>query len=398
MISFNVGILDQVYYRLMEKELDPIHTKHLSLTCQRLYSRWQQAPSDIWKSICERIFPQIFMPSQSEDYRGYYRENCNGRYLEKNMQKIVCLRSSREHTRQITGLCLSKDKNILFSSSGKIIRLWNTYTMECMGIWQCRSIVGCMTINSGYLFVGFAGLLKHNIIAWGIDKWREIGIGRGNTIDRRPRKLEGHRRIIKCLDSVGSWVVSGSVDKTIKVWDANHFLCLRTIFTKGYIVNVKIAEEKIISLVDDEGEERYLKIWDFATGDHLHNVKIGGWCNTFAYEQETKTFLMGSTELSYYTIEMLMKEDCILTDCDTISAEGVKITSLYMTKQFDIVASSWGDIHMIPREASEFFSFSFTGCDDIVVAICGSGNMIFSGSQNGRIQFWGIPSRREKQE
>jgi WD40 repeat protein len=391
MLPFNVGVLGQVYYRLMEKELEPFHTKHLSLTCQHLYSLWQLVPSDIWKSICERIFPQIFMPPQSTDYRHYYQENFGGRYLAKHVNKIVCLQT-QEHLGQISGLCLNEHRNILFSSAGRTIRLWNTYTMECVGTWQCRSIVGCMTINSQYLFVGFAGPLEYNIKAWSIEKWREIG-ERGNAIDRYSgtRKLEGHSKIIKCLESVGSRVVSGSVGKTIKVWDANQFLCLRTILTKGYIVNMKIAEEKIISLVDDAWEGRYLKIWDLATGNHLHNVKIAGRCDTFAYEQETKTFLIGFTELSYYTIEILMKEDCIFTNRYTISAEAVNVTSLYMTKQLTILASSEKDIQVEHREETSEECFRFAGCRDIVVAMCGSGDMIFSGGQNGLIQFWGIP-------
>jgi WD40 repeat protein len=400
MLPFNVGVLGQVYYRLMEKELDPYHTKHLSLTCQHLYSLWQLAPPDVWKSICERIFPQIFMPSQSTEYRQYYQENCNGRYLAKHVNKIVCLQT-QEHPGQISGLCLSKHRNILFSSAGKTIRLWNTYTMECIDTWQCRGTVGCMTINSEYLFVGFAGPLEYNIKAWSIEKWREIG-GRGNAIDRYPetRKLEGHNKIIKCLDSVGNRVVSGSVGKTIKVWDANQFLCLHTIFTKGYIVNVKIAEEKIISLVDNVWEGRYLKIWDLETGGHLHNVKlatgghlhsVAGWCNTFAYEQESKTLLTGFTELSHFTIEMLMKTDCILTDSGATSPNAAQVTCLYMTKQLDIVTYNCCAIQAIERETYKLFKF--TGCDDMVVALCESRNRIFSGSQRGLIQFWGIPSK-----
>ena len=80
--------------------------------------------------------------------------------------------------------------------------------------------------------------------------------------------LEGHTNIVTSVAISGNKIVSGSYDKTVKIWGLNSGECLKTLrnvpFVQGHaydVTSVAISGDKIISGSDDET----IKIWDLNT-------------------------------------------------------------------------------------------------------------------------------------
>lgn len=86
--------------------------------------------------------------------------------------------------------------------------------------------------------------------------------------------LQGHTDEINsiCYSANGDRIISGSNDKTIKIWDTSSGLCLNTL--KGHASSVKSVcyshgEKKIISGAYD----KTVRVWDAITGDCLHIIE-----------------------------------------------------------------------------------------------------------------------------
>ena len=110
--------------------------------------------------------------------------------------------------------------------------------------------------------------------------------------------LEGHTNIILCIAITpdSKTIVSGSRDKTIKIWNINTGECLNTL--KGhshYVQSIAISPDG--KTLTSGSYDKKIKIWDLTTGDclhtlqgHLEDVK------SIAISQNGKTIVSGSDD------------------------------------------------------------------------------------------------------
>lgn len=77
---------------------------------------------------------------------------------------------------------------------------------------------------------------------------------------------KGHTRGLACIDFDGSRIVSGSNDKTIKIWDAQSGLCLNTLDGHTDLVRTLCFDnEHLVSGSYDQS----LKVYDSQTGEQI---------------------------------------------------------------------------------------------------------------------------------
>ena len=110
--------------------------------------------------------------------------------------------------------------------------------------------------------------------------------------------LEGHSRTVNSVaySPNGKRIISGSDDRTIKIWDANTGECLQTL--KGhsdYVKSVAYSPDgtKIIS----GSYDNTVKIWDANTGQCIKTLKgHSGRVNSVAYSPDGKRIISGSDD------------------------------------------------------------------------------------------------------
>ena len=84
----------------------------------------------------------------------------------------------------------------------------------------------------------------------------------------RDRKLEGHTDAVRCLAVSGTRLVSGSWDRSVKVWAMGagaSWPCERTLVGHARAVNTLATwRDKVLSGSDDNS----MRVWDVGTGAH----------------------------------------------------------------------------------------------------------------------------------
>jgi WD40 repeat protein len=132
-----------------------------------------------------------------------------------------CIDSSHRK-RSVNSIAWSPDgKTIVSASEDETIKVWEVST----GKWQCQST---LTVDSGVNSVAYSP--SGHTIAVG------CGCGKVLLVDvvavAVKRSLSGHSRIVSCLafkPDDPNILVSGSWDKTLKIWDLSTAACLSTV-------------------------------------------------------------------------------------------------------------------------------------------------------------------------
>ena len=72
------------------------------------------------------------------------------------------------------------------------------------------------------------------------------------------KKLEGHTNHVTCVAISDKYIISGSIDKTIKIWEiSNDFKCIETLENNNSVSSVAIKNQYIVSGLDDFT----IKVW-----------------------------------------------------------------------------------------------------------------------------------------
>lgn len=94
-----------------------------------------------------------------------------------------------------------------------------------------------------------------------------------------------HEDAVTCLRFDSEKIVSGSVDRTIKMWDLRSGKCLQTIDWKlseghtGVVRCLQTDSWRIVSAADD----KTIKVWKLSTGERLCTLQVKFQFNKLSY-------------------------------------------------------------------------------------------------------------------
>lgn len=148
----------------------------------------------------------------------------------------TCVSTLQGHTDAVIGCDILEEQLMAVSCAGdKTIRLWDLQTGECVETLR------------GHLAGVFAvRMTKNRIISGSLDKTIRIWKRLTPRTSRPSRTLRGHTSAV-CdvrVDEKTNRIISGSWDGSMKIWDLNSGVCVNTIRGKKYCRKEERKERK----------------------------------------------------------------------------------------------------------------------------------------------------------
>ncbi len=266
----------------------------VSLSCQRVALRggW---PAKTFEGHTERVVSVCL----SADARWALSGNIDYTVRLWEVATGRCLRTFEGHTERVVSVCMSADARWALSGSwDQTLRLWEVATGRCLRIFEGhRDSVTSVSLSADGRWA-LSGSQDRTLRLWEVATGRCLGtleelkapegawyspeVPRGRCL----RTLEGHTEgvLSVCLSADSRWAVSGSKDKTVRLWEAATGGCLRTLEGHTELVScvclsvdgrwaLSGSSDKTLRLweLDWELEAREPTDWDAGTRPYLEN-------------------------------------------------------------------------------------------------------------------------------
>ena len=296
------------------------------------------------------------------------------------------LQSFEGHKKYVNAIAVTlDDKCIVSGSSDNTLKLWDIKSGECL-----RTFVGhedsiyALAITSDGKYI-VSGSDDNTLKLWDI-----------NSRDCL-RTFVGHKGWVNSvvITTDGQYIISGSNDKTLKLWDLNNGKCLRTfVGHKGWVrdvgitkavkpVNSTIGKHYIVSGSDDGT----LKLWDINNEKCLrtfwgHKYGVGA----VAITTDGKYIVSGSSD------NTLKLWDTNNGKClRTFKGHKKVVKDLVITPDSKYIISGSLDntLRLWDLNSGKCLR-TFEGHEDVIhaVAITQDGNFMVSSSRNNRLWLW----------
>ena len=184
----------------------------------------------------------------------------------------------------------------------------------------------------------------------------------------------------------GTQIVSGSRDNTIKIWDATTGTCLETLIGHTSDVNSVAVSPDGRKIVSGSGD-KIVKIWDAATGKCLQTLKgHTKWINPVAFSPDGKKIVSGSWDKTI-KIWDAKSGNCLKTlEGHTFYVKSVA----FSPDETKIVSGSWDKTIKIWDAKSGNCLKTLEGHTFFVNSVVFSpyGTKIVSGSSDNTIKIW----------
>ncbi|CAO2161379.1 unnamed protein product [Urochloa humidicola] len=198
------------------------------------------------------------------------------------------------HTEAISGISVPRGSDKLYSGSiDGSVRVWDRNSGKCIDVIKMGGKIGCMITHGPWVLIG----IPKSVEAWNTQTGMKLslqgpsglvcsmtimgemlfaGMGDGRIMAWKfPSKdsnnepvaiLSGHQRPVISLSISATRLYSGSLDKTIKVWDLKTLQCVQTLSEhKAAVTSVLCWDDKLLSCSLD----RTVKVWAISESGNL---------------------------------------------------------------------------------------------------------------------------------
>ncbi|MFW6357854.1 MAG: protein kinase domain-containing protein [Chroococcales cyanobacterium] len=276
-----------------------------------------------------------------------------------------------------------------------------TMTLSSLGIWQTYSqlylpsrnqieqISITKTLNGHTSFVNTIIISPDGktLISGSADKTIKIwDIATGQEL----HTLTGHSSFINALaiSPDGKTLISGSADKTIKIWDIATGKELHTLTGhKGFINTLFISKDG--QLLASGDANKTIKIWDIITGQEQHTLtEHSSSINALVINHDNQTLFSASADKTIKIWNILTGEEL-----STLSGHNGYINSLVITPDGQTLISASADktIKIWDITTTQVIN-TLTGHSSYVndLAITVDGQRLISGSADKTIKMWDL--------
>ncbi|MDJ0733340.1 MAG: caspase family protein [Nostocaceae cyanobacterium] len=259
-----------------------------------------------------------------------------------------------------------------------------THSWRCVYTLEGHSdTVNCVTISpDSKILVSGSGDKTIKI-------WNPIN---GRLLDT----LEGHSDTVNCviISPDSKILASGSVDKTIKIWNLNNRQLVRTVggwfFTSGHIDAIRsLAITPDGKTLISGSQDHTIKKWNLATGGNIGNLDQNSWgVYSLAITPDGQSIVSDCSDNSI-KLYNLDKEELIQELCDhsdwiwaiALSPNGKILASGSQDKTVKLWNLSTGELlHTIDEHSQPIHAVAFSF----------DGQILASGSYDNTIKLWNV--------
>jgi len=208
------------------------------------------------------------------------------------LKKVATL-SPNKSTMRLTSIAFDPTNRYIASGANHSVILWEIYEKKQIAdIWHSGDIYS-VVFNSTGTHVGFGGNNK-NITLCDVTPNNSLGIIGTHLVN-----LEGHTDRVNSLsyNSTGKYLVSGSWDNTLRLWEAETGKLLRTL--EGHTSRVNcVAFDPSGKYIISGSNDCSLRLWDVETGKLLLTLEHTDRVNCVGFHPSGKYIISGSNDCS----------------------------------------------------------------------------------------------------
>lgn len=183
-----------------------------------------------------------------------------------------CLKTLQGRTDFVHSVEFGDDGKIIASGSQHEIRLWDVSSGQCItNISEYKDWLYSLALSPDGQLLACANLGNDNHI---IRLWQVQYLHRGNGFHTPEKILQGHTDNIWSIafSPDGKIIVSGSSDRTVKIWDSQTGQCLNTLLGHTRPV-LSVAFSPNGQIIASCGGHSIIKLWDVTTGECIQTIQ-----------------------------------------------------------------------------------------------------------------------------
>jgi len=185
----------------------------------------------------------------------------------KRRLAMAAVRVLLGHTGRMSCVCTAPDGRLVTAASDKRVCVWSLASgaVEATLVGHTKSLRSMCALTDG----------TNRVVTGGYDfvaRLYELSAARGGAEVAAIREYSGHTKLILSMAAVsGGRLATGSMDRTIRVWDVETGACLATLRDGSgpWVEAVAAADE--VTLVTC-GPEQTMSVWDLRTYARLATV------------------------------------------------------------------------------------------------------------------------------
>ena len=229
-----------------------------------------------------------------------------------HMAKSECLHTLKMDAHVHCLVLMANRKQLAAGYWDNTIKVWDLVTGECVKILRSHtSYILSLAYNASTREL-VSGSADFSIKIWSIDK-----------ADSCKKTLLGHTKWVLCLVLVpeddesstqyGDILISGSEDRTIKMWNLNTGSCINTLRSHNHYVDALVFIPVTRELVSGSWD-RTIKVWDTTSGACLKTLKgHSSLINSLVLANANANELVSSSYAGHVKIWDLTRGVCLKT-------------------------------------------------------------------------------------